>query len=92
MTSKEYANERRMTMLAVHRQINKYRKELGDHIIPFGYQFGLDDEAVEFLDAHRPPNPHLTGEDLLREEIERLERENESLKEKIRELENNGQI
>lgn len=57
ITLRDYAKQNNISYEAVRKQVVRYAKELGDHIIKDGRQQFLDEEAVEFLDAKRQKNP-----------------------------------
>lgn len=82
---KEYAELKNVTYEAVRQQVNRYKDELGSHIIRDGRQQFLDETAVTFLDEKRERNPVVVVQQSKDEEIERLERENRNLQMKITE-------
>ena len=83
---KDYASEKGISYEAVRKQVNRYRKDLGEHIIKKGKTQFLDKEAVSFLDAKRKENPVVVVESNKNEEIERLKAERDNLLLKVAQL------
>ena len=79
ITLKEYAEQNNVSYEAVRQQVNRYKNELGDHIIKDGRQQFLDEEAVVFLDGKREKNPLTIIQQNKDEAIEELERTKEQL-------------
>ena len=57
MTLKQYADKRGITYEAVRRMVQKYRAQLGEHIIRKNNAQLLDETAVEFLNERRRQSP-----------------------------------
>lgn len=85
LSLKEYAEQKNVTYEAVRQQVNRYKDDLGSHIIRDGRQQFLDEVAVAFLDEKRERNPVVVVQQSKDDEIERLERENKNLQIKITE-------
>lgn len=83
---KEYAQKKNISYEAVRKQVNRYRNELGDHLYKKDRTQYLDEEGEAFLDQKRASNPVILVEHDKDEQIEDLTRQNESLKVKIMEL------
>ncbi len=83
---KDYAKEKRVSYEAVRQQINRYREELGDHIIKKGKTQYLDDTAVAFLDERRQSNPVIVYEHDKDVQIDELKQQNENLKSIVADL------
>lgn len=75
ITFKEYAKQNHITYEAVRSQVNRYRDQLGEHIIQDGRQQFLDDYAVAFLDERRQKNPVVVYQQSKDEAIEELRKE-----------------
>lgn len=80
---KDYAAQNNISYEAVRQQVNRYKDELGSHIIRDGRQQFLDEEAVAFLDARRMKNPVAIIQQSKDEAIEALRAENERLRMKL---------
>lgn len=80
---KDYAAMNNVTYEAVRQQVVRYADELGNHIVKYGRQQFLDDEAIKFLDGKRQKNPVTIIQASKDEEIERLKIENENLQKVI---------
>lgn len=78
ITLKEYAKLHNITYEAVRSQVNRYREQLGDHIVQDGRQQFLDDYAVAFLDERRQKNPVVVYQQSKDEAIEDLRKEVEA--------------
>lgn len=85
ITLKDYAKQHNVTYEAIRSQVNRYREQLGDHIIQDGRQQFLDDYAVAFLDEKRQKNPVVMYQLDKDEQIKKLEEENKSLLGKLAE-------
>lgn len=83
---KEYASSKNVSYEAVRKQINRYKKELTNHIQKVGRTQYLDDFAVDFLNEKRQSNPVVILETSKEEELEQLRLENKSLLLKVAEL------
>lgn len=83
LSIKEYAQKQRVSYEAVRKQVNRYREELGDHIIKQGKKQFLDEEAEAFLDEKRRGSPIIVLEKAKDDRIEELEDANEKLKEEL---------
>lgn len=83
---KEYASSKNVSYEAVRKQINRYKKELTNHIQKVGRTQYLDDFAVDFLNEKRQSNPVVILEASKEEELEQLRLENKSLLLKVAEL------
>lgn len=83
---KDYAKSKNVSYEAVRKQINRYRKELDNHIQKVGRTQYLDETAIAFLDEKRKANPVVVFESNKDEEIERLKEENKNLLLKVMEL------
>lgn len=75
ITLKEYAKLNHITYEAVRSQVNRYREQLGDHIVQDGRQQLLDDYAVAFLDERRQKNPVVVYQQSKDEVIEEMRKE-----------------
>ena len=78
ITLKDYAKQHNVTYEAIRSQVNRYRDQLGEHIIQDGRQQFLDDYAVDFLDERRQKNPVIIQQLDKDEQIEQL-KNNENL-------------
>ena len=86
VTLKEYAKNKGISYEAVRKQVARYREALGDHIVVNGKTQYLDEDAVNFLDSKRAVNAvHIIEHDK-DEQIEELQRQNENMRLKIMEL------
>ena len=83
---KDYAKKKNVSYEAVRKQVNRYRDELGDHLYKKNRTQYLDEEGEAFLDQKRASNPIILVEHDKDEQIEELNRQNEALKIKIMEL------
>lgn len=83
---KDYAKGKRVSYEAVRQQINRYREELGEHIIKKGKTQYLDDTAVAFLDEKRQSNPVIVYEHDKDVQIDELKQQNENLKSLVADL------
>lgn len=88
ITLRDYANNKKISYEAVRKQVNRYREELGEHIIQDGRQQVLDNFAVAFLDEKRMKNPIIMEQADKNDTIENLERENKNLLIKVAEQAN----
>lgn len=93
ITIKEYAERKGVTARAVHKQINNHTEELADHIIFREGKKWLDEKAVSILDDASKKSPVVYVEDAkvahlkeIEEKYERMKAENEILKEKVIQL------
>ena len=75
ITIKDYAKKHNVSYEAVRQQINRYREELGEHIIKYDRTQYLDEEAEAFLDGKRASNPVIVYEASKDNRIEELEEE-----------------
>lgn len=83
MTLKQYAASRGISYEAVRRQVNKYKKELADHIVrKDGVQY-LDQDAIAFLSEKRRRSPLVIVHEDNKDKIDQLEEELRSVKEKL---------
>lgn len=83
---KDYAKKQGISYEAIRKQVARYRDELGEHISYQGKTQYLDEIAEEFLDGKRAVNAiHIIEHDK-DEQIEDLKHQNELLKMKIMEL------
>lgn len=80
---KDYAQKNRISYEAVRKQVNRYRNELGEHLIKKGRAQYLDETAEAFLDERRATNPIVIIESDKNERLEALENENTQLLIKI---------
>lgn len=83
---KDYAKKKNVSYEAVRKQVNRYRDELGDHLYKKERTQYLDEEGEAFLDQKRASNPVILVEHDKDEQIEELTHQNEALKIKIMEL------
>lgn len=83
---KDYAKKKNVSYEAVRKQVNRYRDELGDHLYKKDRTQYLDEEGEAFLDQKRASNPVVLVEHDKDEQIEELNRQNEALKIKVMEL------
>lgn len=83
---KEYAKEHGISYESVRRQVNRYKEELGEHLIKEKRTQYLDEEAVKFLDAKRKSNPVMVVEADRDEELKNLREENKMLSLKVMQL------
>lgn len=83
---RDYAKNKGVSYEAVRKQVNRYKKELGEHISKVNRTQYLDDEAVAFLDSKRAESPIIILENNKDEQIFRLENENKNLLIKVAEL------
>lgn len=83
---KDYAKKKNVSYEAVRKQVNRYRDELGDHLYKKERTQYLDEEGEAFLDEKRASNPVILVEHDKDEQIEELTHQNEALKIKIMEL------
>lgn len=86
VTIKEYAAKKNVSYEAVRKQVNRYRGELGEHLYKHGRTQYLDEEGEAFLDNKRLSNPVVLVEKNKDEQLDELQRENDSLRIKIMEL------
>lgn len=86
ITLKDYAKKKNISYEAVRKQVNRYRDELGDHLYKKDRTQFLDEEGEAFLDQKRASNPVILVEHDKDEQIEELTQQNEILKIKIMEL------
>lgn len=83
---KDYAKEHGISYESVRRQVNRYKEELGEHLIKENRTQYLDEEAVKFLDAKRKSNPVTVVEVEKDEELKKLREENKMLSLKVMQL------
>lgn len=85
MTIKEYAASRGITYEAARQVIKRHREELGEHAASPGKNqaLELDAVAVELLDGWRASNPVVVLAASQSEELARLRRENDALKNQV---------
>ena len=83
---KDYAKSKKVSYEAVRKQVNRYREELGRHLIRDGKTQFLDEEGVAFLDEKRKSNPVIIMESDKDEQIEELRRVNDNLRVRVTEL------
>lgn len=86
ITLKDYAKKKNVSYEAVRKQVNRYRDELGDHLYKKDRTQYLDEEGEAFLDEKRASNPVILVEHDKDEQIDELKHQNEALKIKIMEL------
>lgn len=80
---RDYAKQNHVSYEAVRKQVSRYKKELGEHIVMDGRQQFLDEEAVEFLNDKRQKNPVIIVQQDKDETIEALRLENKNLLTKV---------
>lgn len=85
---KDYAKEHHISYEAVRKQVKRYEKELGEHIVKNGKTQYLDEEAEAFLNEKRQNNPVVIYEHDKDFQIEQLQNENNNLKTLVAELQN----
>ena len=86
VTLKEYAKNKGISYEAVRKQVARYKETLDDRIVVSGKTQYLDEDAVKFLDGRRAVNAvHIIEHDK-DEQIEELQRQNENMRLKIMEL------
>lgn len=83
---RDYAKTKGVSYEAVRKQVNRYKAELGEHIVKVGKKQYLDESAVAFLDERRAESPVIIIESGKDERIEQLETENKALLLKVAEL------
>ena len=83
---KEYAKQKQVSYEAVRKQINRYKKELGNHIQKVGRTQYLDEEAEQFLNEKRNTSPVVLVQASKDEELGELRKEKEMLLLKVAEL------
>ncbi len=83
---KDYAKKKNVSYEAVRKQVNRYRDDLGNHLYKKDRTQYLDEEGEAFLDQKRASNPVVLVEYDKDEQIEELNRQNEALKIKVMEL------
>ena len=83
---KDYAERNHISYEAARKQVARYRDDLLGHIIIQGRTQYLDDDAVAFLDEHRAANPVVIIEGDKNTQIEELKIQNENLKLRVMEL------
>lgn len=86
VTLKEYASKKNVSYEAVRKQVNRYRDELGEHLYKHGRTQYIDEEGEKFLDNKRLSNPVVLVEKNKDEQLDELQRENDNLRVKIMEL------
>ena len=86
LSIKDYAQKHNVSYEAVRKQVVRYRTELGEHIIKQGRKQFLDDEAAAFLDEKRRGSPIIVMEQAKDDTIDALTAENEALKAKVMQL------
>lgn len=86
ITIRDYAKKHNISYEAVRKQVNRYKNELGEHLFKQGRVQYLDDEAENFLDNKRADNPIILIEHDKDDRIKELEEQNEALKTKIIQL------
>ena len=82
---KEYAKKKNVSYEAVRKQVNRYREDLGTHLVKTDRTQFLDEEAEAFLDARRAANPVVVVEQEKDDKIKELERQNINLLTKVAE-------
>lgn len=83
---KDYAKKKNVSYEAVRKQVNRYRDELGDHLYKKDRTQYLDEDGEAFLDQKRASNPVILVEHDKNEQINELKHQNEALKIKVMEL------
>lgn len=83
LTIREFAKEQHVSYEAIRKQISVYHEELKGHIVKKGRVQYLDEYAIEFLRTKRKENPVIVEVQDNREEMERLQAENEKLSTQI---------
>lgn len=85
MTIKEYANNRGITYEAARQAVKRHRDELGEHASTPGKKqaLELDEVAVELLDGWRSSSPIVILAETQADELDRLRRENDLLKDQV---------
>ena len=85
MTLKEYADSRSISYETVRAQAKKYEKELEGHVEIKDHHRVIDDYACDFFDKHRLKKIIVmqSDNDGLKHELERVQEENEELKDAI---------
>lgn len=81
-TIRQFADSQHVTYEAVRQQIERYKKELKNHIKKQGRTRYLDDEAVAFLTKKRQEVSVFVLPDLS-EELQRMRKENDELKNQL---------
>lgn len=80
---RDYAASRHITYEAVRQSVKRYADELQGHITTNNRTQYLDDAAVALLDDHRQGNPVVVINQDRIEEIERLQRDNVALLQRV---------
>lgn len=85
MSISEYATARKVSGVAVRKQLQRYQKELEGHIMQDGRRRMLDDYAIDFLDGHRMKREVIVemSDQATKKEIERLKNDLELYREKV---------
>lgn len=72
---KEYAAKNKISYEAVRKQVVRYKKELGPHLVKVDKTQYLDDEGETFLNERRSKNPVVVEQKDKNEQIEELEKQ-----------------
>lgn len=84
ITLKEYAEKKHVSYEVIRRDVNRFRKELGEHLHVENRTQYLDSDAEAFLDMKRD---EINQKELHKDvQIKKLRAENAELKEQILEL------
>lgn len=86
ITLKDYAKKKNVSYEAVRKQVVRYKTELGEHLYKKDKTQYLDEEGELFLDQRRAASPVIMVEQAKDEKIDELTRQNELMKLKIIEL------
>ncbi len=90
LTFKEYAIQNNISYESVRKQVNKYKDDLGNNIVKQGRVKYLNETAIKFLDEKR--NKQNSDEVVDEKQVDDitaiLKKENEFLKEQLREKDN----
>lgn len=79
ITLKEFANIENISYEAVRQQVNRYKKDLAQHLVKEGRTTYLDDWAVEYLKSKRSKQPVIVQQRDQSAELEQLRNENKQL-------------
>lgn len=88
---RDYAEANSVTYEAIRKKLKQYEKELEGHLHKQGRTTFLDDAAVDFLEKHKNVNPIVVGDQQQLQEVNRLRDENDNLKDKIINFQENWQ-
>lgn len=82
---KDYAKKQGVSYEAIRKQVNRYKDELGEHLIKRERTQYLDEEGEKILDSKRQNNPVVYVESAEKQENADLKKELEELKRKYEE-------